>query len=181
MSRLMRQTIKALGGVLVLVVLLAPARAQALDSLVIGGDLSFAHEFVGDGNPGGGAGGHIWYSFADFVAVGGMVGWAGHAAPSADGSDTELRNVITAAAGMYFILDIIRVVPYIGLLSGVAVSLQNETEVDYLLNIAAGADVLVNAFFTVGLELDYQLLVGDDILPARLVVSVRMNWRHIIF
>lgn len=176
----MRLVMKTLGVGIVLVALSTPGRAWALDHLVVGGDLSYAHEFTGDGHPGGGAGFHMWYSFANWVAVGGTVAWAGHAAPGADG-ENELRNVITASAGMYFILDIIRVVPYLGFLTGVAVSIQDEAEVDYLLNICGGLDVLVNASLTAGVELAYQLLVGDDVLPARLVASVRINWRHIIF
>jgi hypothetical protein len=176
----MRLVVKTLGAIVLFTALSVPSPAWALDHLVLGGDLSYAHEFVGDGHPGGGAGLHVWYSFYDWVAVGGKVAWAGHAAPGADGED-ELRNVITAAAGMYFILDIIRVVPYIGFLPGVAVSIQDETEIDYLLDICAGLDVLINARLTAGVELAYQLLVGDDVLPARLVASVRFSWRHIIF
>ncbi len=181
MPEIMRHLSKALGLLVLFFVLAMPASARALDSLVLGGDLSYAHQFTGDGLHGGGAGFHVWYSFTDYIAVGSTVAWAGHAAPSADGDETELRHVITAAAGMYFIADIIRFVPYLGLLSGVAVSIQDETQVDYLLNIALGADVLINASFTTGVELTYQLLVGDEVVPARLVASVRLNWRHIIF
>ncbi len=180
MIQLMRQVMRALGVLAMFVVLSFPAKALALDSIVLGGDLSYAHEFTGDGHPGGGAGFHIWYSFANWVAVGGTVAWAGHAAPGADG-ENELRNVITAAAGIYFILDIIRVIPYLAVLPGVAISIQDETEVDYLLQISGGLDLMVNARFTTGLELSYQLLVGDDILPARLLATVRVSWRHVIF
>lgn len=180
MILLMRQVIKALGVLTLLVGLSFPSQAMALDSLVLGGDLSYAHEFTGDGHPGGGAGFHIWYSFASWVAVGGTVAWAGHSAPGVDG-ENELRNVITAAAGIYFIVDIIRVIPYLAVLPGIAISIQDETEVDYLLQISGGIDVMVNARLTTGVELSYQLLVGDDILPARLVASVRMSWRNVIF
>jgi hypothetical protein len=158
-----------------------PAESQAYDrQLVLGADLSYAHELVDESGPGGGVGVHAWYKISDYVAVGGQLAWAGLAADDGEGG-AELRNVITAAAGLYYILDIIRIVPYAGLLVGAAVGLQDGVDASYLLQICGGADFLVNPFFTTGLELSYQFLVGESIMPARLVISIRLNWRHMFF
>jgi hypothetical protein len=159
----------------------APAAAFALDrQLTLGGDLFYAHEFIDESGPGTGAGLHVSYGLTDAVALGGTVSWAGHVV---DGGDyLALRQTITASAGFYYAFDVIRVVPYLGLLMGAAVSIDgDETSAGYLLDIRGGADVIVTPSFMTGLELGYQFIVGEEILPARLVVAVRLSWRHIFF
>jgi hypothetical protein len=154
--------------------------ALALDrQLLLGGDVSYAQEFVDESGPGAGTGLHVSYGLTDAVAVGGIVGWAGHAARS--GEELDLRSTVTAAAGLYFVLDVIRIVPYLGLLVGAAVSVDDDVAAGYLLDVRGGADVIVTPSFMAGLELTYQLVVGRDILPARLVVSARLSWRHLFF
>ncbi len=160
--------------------ILAPGSAWALDrQLLLGGDLSYAHEFIDESGPGGSAGAHMWYGITDAVAVGGQLAWAGHVTTIDD--STELRHVITAAAGIWYVLDIIRVVPYIGLVSGAAVSIQDGAAASYLVGINGGADVIVTPQLMVGFDVGYQFLVGKDILPARLTASFRLSWRHIFF
>lgn len=165
----------------ILILLLAiPSVVWALDrQLLLGGDLFYAHEFIDESGPGTGAGLHVSYGLTDAVAVGGILGWAGHFADAGD--DLDLRHTVTAAAGMYFVLDVIRVVPYLGILTGAAVSIDEEVRPGYLLDIRGGADVIVTPSFMFGIELTYQLVVGRDILPARLVASIRFSWRKIFF
>lgn len=163
-----------------LIVLSSPSPVWAVDrQITLGGDLFYAHEFIDASGPGTGLGLHVSYGLNDFLAVGGIVGWAGHFASVGD--DVDLRHTVTAATGLYFILDIIRVIPYLGILSGVAALVDEEASAGYLLDIRGGADVIVTPSFMVGLELTYQLIVGRDILPARLVASVRFSWRHVLF
>lgn len=161
--------------------LATPGAARALDrQLTLGGDLSYAHEFIDESGPGVGAGLHVSYGLTDSVAVGGVVAWANHFDDTAD--ELDLRQTITASVGFYYALDVFRVVPYLGLLMGAAVSVDGEgTHAGYLLDVRGGADVIVRPSFTTGVELAYQLIVGDEILPARLVASVRLSWRHIFF
>lgn len=161
--------------------LATPGAAWALDrQLTVGGDLSYAHEFIDESGPGVGAGLHVSYGLTDAVAVGGAVAWANHFDDS--GAELDLRQTITASAGFYYALDVFRVVPYLGLLMGAAVAIDAEgTHAGYLLDLRGGADVIATPSFTVGVELAYQFVVGEDILPARLVASVRLSWRHIFF
>jgi hypothetical protein len=161
--------------------LAAPCAAWALDrQLTVGGDVSYAHEFIDESGPGVGAGLHVSYGLTDSVAVGGAVAWANHFDDSGD--ELDLRQTVTASAGFYYALDVFRVVPYLGLLMGAAVSIDGEgTHAGYLLDIRGGADVIATPSFTVGVELAYQFIVGDDIVPARLGASVRLSWRHIFF
>lgn len=177
----MRRVITGLEVLFVTALILIPGQALAIDrQLLLGADLSYAHEWGDQSRPGGGASVHAQYFINDYVAVGGAIGWAGHAATD-DAGESTLRNVITAAAGLYYFADIIRIVPYAGVLVGAAVSIQDETEAAYLLQICGGGYVLVNAAFTLGAELSYQMLVGEELLPARLVASITLNWRHIFF
>lgn len=177
----MRLFPKLLATTLLIGAALIATEAQAHDrQLVLGADLSYAQEFVDESGPGGGVGVHAWYKISDWVAVGGQLAWAGLAASDADG-ESQLRDVITATAGLYYILDVIRIVPYAGLLMGAAIGIQDGVDAAYLLQVCAGGDFMVNPFFTTGLEVAYQLLVGEEVMPARLVVSVRLNWRHMFF
>lgn len=176
----MRLFASLLSLVSTLIVLSSPSQVWAVDrQITFGGDLFYAHEFIDASGPGTGAGLHVSYGLNDFIAVGGIVGWAGHFADFGD--DIDLRHTITAATGIYFILDIIRVIPYLGILSGVALLVDDDAAAGYLLDIRGGADVIVTPSFMVGLELAYQLIVGRDILPARLVASIRFSWRHVLF
>ena len=167
-------------GVLSLV-FLCSRHAEALENqLIVGGSLDYALEFDDELQHGGGVGVHSWFGLTDAVAIGGRIAYAAHAAPNDEG-DNELRNVITAAAGLYFVLDIIRVIPYAGVLIGAAVEIEDDVAASYLMNVCIGADVIITATLTSGLEVSYQALIGDDILPARLVISARMSWRHLFF
>ncbi len=177
----MRWFSKVLAAALLVGLALTPATASAIDrQLLVGGDLSFVYEFEGDGRPGGTAGGYGRYFLTDYIALGGNIGWSGLAATDSAG-DADLRQVITAAVGLFYFADYIRFVPYIGVLMGAAVALQEETEASYLVQASLGGFLLVTPAFTTGLELSYQALIGDDILPARLVISIQLGWRHIFF
>jgi hypothetical protein len=172
---------RAAWAALVLGALLVPATSFAIDrQLLVGGDLAFAYELADDGRLGGGAGAYGRYFLTDYIAVGANAGWSGLAATDAAG-EADLRHVVTAAAGLFYYADYIRFVPYVGVMMGAAVAMQEETNASYLVQASLGGFVLATPAFTAGLDISYQLLVGEEILPLRLTVSIQLGWRHVFF
>jgi hypothetical protein len=88
-------------------------------------------------------------------------------------------QVVTAAGGIVYAVDVDRVVPFLALHVGTSVSIEEqEASAAFLLDIGGGIDWSVAREFSIGLAASYQLTATDELLPARLFISIRLNWER---
>lgn len=162
------------------VVATPPARAFE-HRLQLGADLFYAQQFIDEVNrpPGGGLGVRLRYGLSDMIALAFDASWAGHAAVSQD-ETTVLRQIVTAAAGINYAVDVSRIVPFLGLLVGVSVEVDAaEATPSFLIDLGGGIDWSITPGFSLGVSLSYQLTVASEgLLPGRLCAGVRLNWEH---
>jgi len=155
-----------------------PARAFD-EELQLGLDLAYAVEMgiEGERNHGGGLRGRFRYGLTDAFAVACSIGWGAHAVLVSEGAHVP-RNVFTVEIGVIYALDIMRIVPYAGVLVGVAFTSGDGQEAAFSVDLAGGLDLFATQSFSVGLEVAYQLLVASEPAPSRLLVSLRLNWHY---
>jgi len=171
--------------VLAVTAMTVPPSVSAFEGeLQLGADLSYVHEFqTATNNPGGRVALRGGYAVTDYLAVTAYTSWSGLAARDiADESQgpLELRQYITATAGVIYALDVLRVVPFMGLGLGVGAIHQGQWSTSFLISALAGFDWKWTHDWSTGFEVAYELLLGTDIIPARLCFSLRMSWHHLL-
>lgn len=168
---------------LALTCFMMPAEAVAFDhELQLGGNLFYAQQFVDEETrpPGGGIGFRGRYGFNDWIAIAFETAWAGHALTLLPKEETVLRQLITAAVGVHYAIDVFRFLPYLSLMVGASTTIQQgETQVSFLLDAGGGVDWMVTQSLSVGVAATYQFTVGELIVPARLCVSLRLSWHRV--
>jgi hypothetical protein len=148
--------------------------------LQLGADLFYAQQFIDETNrpPGGGAGVRLRYGFNDLLAIAFDASWAGHAVVAQD-ETMVLRQIATVAGGINYAVDVSRVVPYLGLLLGVSVAVDDgQSTPSFLIDLGGGLDWSITPDFSLGASISYQITVAEGMLPGRLCVGVRLSWER---
>jgi hypothetical protein len=105
------------------------------------------------------------------------LGWAGHPVGTEAGG-SPIRHVATTEVGAVYAFDVERIVPYVSVLIGAAFRHHESNEAAFSVDLGGGLDWLLTSGFSLGLEVAYQILVGAEELPTRLLVSLRLNWHR---
>jgi hypothetical protein len=168
-----------------LAALTVPCWVSAFEGeLQLGADLSYVHEFQTEtNNPGGRVALRGAYAVTDYLAVTAYTSWSGLAARDAAAESQgplELRQHLTATAGVIYALDVLRIVPFMGLGLGVGAIHQDQWSASFLISALAGFDWKWTHDWSTGFEVAYELLLGTDLIPARLCFSLRASWHHLL-
>lgn len=168
---------------LALTCFMMPSEAVAFDhELQLGGNLFYAQQFIDEETrpPGGGIGFHGRYGLNDWIAIAFETAWAGHSYTLMPKGVTVLRQLVTASVGVHYAIDVFRFLPYISLLIGASTTIQEGvTAVAFLLDAGGGVDWMITDDLSFGISATYQFTVGEEIVPARLCVSVRLSWHRL--
>lgn len=178
----MRPALPLLAALAGLALWASPRSADALENdLQLGLDLSYAHESgVEDGQHGAGAGLWVRWGATDAIGVTGLVAWSGQVLSPEDESAPSLRHVATMAAGFLYAVDVLRIIPYLGVMVGAAVAAEAEPHASFLVLGHGGFDFLWTRAFSTGVDVAAQLLVGEQVGPVRVVASVRLSWHQLL-
>jgi hypothetical protein len=123
-----------------------------------------------------GAGGHLTlaYGITDSFWLTASGGATHHFARG----DIESRTLFEGFGGLTAALDVLRIIPFLEVLIGVAAGPKNEggTKIDPTVRLGAGFDVLLSPSFSLGAVFRYRP-VSDDLGDAYLTADLRLAWR----
>jgi len=159
--------------------LLASSPARAFDEeLQLGGDAFYAYEIdADDAAHGVGAAVRMRYGLTDAIGVVAAVAWTSHF--NVPESEDPLRHRVTGAAGVVYALDVFRIVPYLAIWVGAAVDPMVPTAW-FAVRGSGGFDFLWTRAVSSGLEVSYELLVGEEVVPGILTIAIRTSWHRLV-
>lgn len=161
-----------------LLLLATSARADAFGhGLQLGIDVLYAQQFDAEqSSPGGGGGARLRYEFNDAIGITARATWAAHSVRAQE--SPLLRQVITASLGAVWAIDVLAVVPFIGVDVGTSVIFQDAIVAPSLLiGVGGGFDWSISDLISVGLGVSYQWAWGVYVIPPRLEIAIRVSWR----